>query len=175
MTAQAPAKHVKWNAYVRIICVRFFTRPFVLPSIMATFPATATVVADVTVPCCFKAFNTACKTMIRDLIDMRPASSDLRMLLATYKIAKMFNRRAPQQVFNDVVGKYDTHMMNRNIAPFIASSGVGKGSGVVAFDDIQRVTRDMWPGMAVYDRDRVWAHLAIIVALHRRCCDCRDP
>lgn len=123
--------------------------------------------ADSTMMCTFKAFNTACKEMMRDLMELRPSSSDLRMLYTSYKVVKMFNRRTPHQFFEETLGPFEKQLLCRDLSFLLDPTRSCAESESMC--DLQRMTRDMWPGFSELDRERIWEHVNKILRLHRHC------
>lgn len=118
--------------------------------------------------CTFKTFNTACKVMIRDLMELRPSSSDLRMLYTSYKVVKMFNRRTPHQFFEETLGPFERQLLSRDLS-FLLDPKLSCAESETTMCDLQRTTRDMWPGFTEPDRERIWGHVSKILRLHRQC------
>lgn len=119
--------------------------------------------------CCFKQFNTACKLMLRALMRMAPDSSDLRMMHASYKVVKTFNRRTPHQFFEEVLGVHEDRLMSQDISFLLVHHEADAPPQEGAITDLQRTTCDVWPGLSQEDRVVIWGHIAEIVRLNRRC------
>lgn len=106
------------------------------------------------------AFVSDVRPLIGHLPEYTAAQSSVRLLAS-------IDPRKNQEVFNRAIAsKYEAQILAKDETFFLSASDLtsAKHSGIVA------LVREIWGAqLAEHDKDAVWAHLHVLVALNRRC------
>lgn len=119
-----------------------------------------------------KEFNRALLEFIRDLAKSFPHVEDFRRAYASTNLMATLNPVMVQTLFNRFVGAYTDKILHRDESFFLQKdyssdlAAAGESGGAGGSVEVVTVLKGIWATLAQGDKESIWRHLEVLVALN---------
>jgi hypothetical protein len=142
------------------------SKPWSTHDVMST-PADANDVKDVRVALdSYKEFNRAMLDFIRDLATSFPYVEGFRRAYASTNLMSTLNPTLVQSLFNRCVSPYIDHIMRRDDDFFLRKDYTQECSAAGESAEIVTILKDIWRTLSPQDKESIWKHFDVLVALN---------
>ena len=115
---------------------------------------------------CIKKFNKQLKIFIRGCITLCPESSDMKVMLVTYKLLKTVNIKSPYKIFSSMTCDCEEPILQRDETYFCTHTVTCPEFSLLK---LQEYMQEQWKNHLNDDvKNYIWDNLAILINIARK-------
>ena len=117
----------------------------------------------------YKDFNKYMKGFNKELLANFPHIGMLSLMNTSYVVCKKLNKKLPHKLFNKYIAVFEKEILSKN-EPFFLSDRFTSSF----WPSFVEMIKTEWIKLDEANKEAVWTHMQVLVALNRRCLEYRQ-